>query len=162
MFHVLNNTGENRSVSGVSLLCFFQNCTLAYGSGSIRSTTPGDWLWFRHEGVGERKLLEHLCLLERKQGYSYQERHGVVKKGKTGTSHGWVVKSPLCNPGDVGSISGQGTKLLQALGQLSLHTTTRVCTKTKKPHMTQWRPTTSKQINIFKWKYFREEKIPEN
>ena len=34
---------------------------------------------------------------------------------------GPVVKNPPSNAGDAGSISGQGTKIPQAAGQLSLH-----------------------------------------
>ena len=37
---------------------------------------------------------------------------------------GPVVKNPLSNAGDLGSIPGQGTKIPHAVGQLSLHTTT--------------------------------------
>ena len=37
---------------------------------------------------------------------------------------GPVVKNPLCNAGDTGSISSQGTKTTCAIGQLSLCTST--------------------------------------
>ena len=36
-----------------------------------------------------------------------------------------VVKNPSCNPGDMGSTPGWGTKIPQATEQLSLHATTR-------------------------------------
>ena len=36
------------------------------------------------------------------------------------------VKNLLCNAGDTGSIPGQGTKILYAIGQLSPHTTTEI------------------------------------
>ena len=47
---------------------------------------------------------------------------------------GPVVKNPPCNSGDVGSIPGQGTKILQATGLLNLCTTIRdsTCKKKKK------------------------------
>ena len=37
---------------------------------------------------------------------------------------GPAVKIPLCNAGDVGTIPGQGTRILHAVGQLSPHATT--------------------------------------
>ena len=37
---------------------------------------------------------------------------------------GPVVKNPLYNSGDMGSIPGQGTKIPHALGQLNPHATT--------------------------------------
>ena len=38
---------------------------------------------------------------------------------------GPAVKNSLCNTGDMGLISGQGTKIPHAVGQLSLSTTMR-------------------------------------
>ena len=65
--------------------------------------------------------------------------HGVAKSqmrlSTTVTTGGPVVKNPYSNAGDAGSISGQVTKILQATGQLSLHTATTepVCSGTSKP-----------------------------
>ena len=56
-------------------------------------------------------------------------------------SGGPVVKNPPSNAGDLGSIPGQGTKILHAMGQLSPHTTTIEPTHlNKRPHA-PWSPT---------------------
>ena len=52
---------------------------------------------------------------------------------------GSVVKNLHCNPGDVGLISGQGTKIPHAMGQLSPCATTR-----EKPTLPKLRPNTAK------------------
>ena len=51
-------------VSLGSLSCAFSRIVLWF----MVHATPGGWLWFRHKAVEERKLLENLCLLEKKQG----------------------------------------------------------------------------------------------
>ena len=58
---------------------------------------------------------------------------------------GPVVKNPPSNAGDVGSISGQGTKIPHATGQVSHHTAT------KRPHAatkTPVQPNVNKYANI--------------
>ena len=47
-----------------------------------------------------------------------------LKKERRDFPGGPVVKNPPCNAGDVGSIPGQGTKILHAVGQLSPHART--------------------------------------
>ena len=63
---------------------------------------------------------------------------------------GLVIKNPLCNTGDVGSIPGQGSRIPHAAGQLilqlvSLQATTResVCLN-KRSDMMQLRPNAAK------------------
>ena len=63
---------------------------------------------------------------------------------------GQVVTNPLLNAGDTSSITGQGTKIPHALGQLNSHATTKriTCDTTKLPHAAT--KTRGRQININK------------
>ena len=67
---------------------------------------------------------------------------------------GSVAKNLICNTGDVSSIRGQGTKIPHAIGQPSLHATTREnpCTKAKTPCSTT--KTQRSQIKIY---FFKKE-----
>ena len=67
---------------------------------------------------------------------------------------GPVAKNLTYNIGDMGSIPGQGTKIPHAIGQPSLHATTREspCTKAKTP-----RATTNTQRNQINKYFFRKE-----
>ena len=50
---------------------------------------------------------------------------GINREELEGLPGSPVVKNPLLNTGDKGSIPGQGTKIPHAEGQLSLHATSR-------------------------------------
>ena len=58
--------------------------------------------------------------------------HPCIKKVPWDFPGGPVVKNPLSNAGDAGSIPGWGTKIPHAMGQLSPRTTTRE-SKTRTP-----------------------------
>ena len=60
---------------------------------------------------------------------------------------GPVGKNPPSNAGDAGSIPGQGGKIPQAAGQLSLSTATAEPVPSERAHMPQQRPSAAK---IFK------------
>ena len=55
-----------------------------------------------------------------------QRLDGLFKKQQAGYFPGGsVVKNPPCNAGDMGLITGQGTKIPHATGQISPHAETR-------------------------------------
>ena len=65
-----------------------------------------------------------------------------IRKGETGDFPGGpVVKNLPSNAGDVGSITGRGTKIPHAAGQQSLRTTTEpMCCKLQSPRATTTEP----------------------
>ena len=79
---------------------------------------------------------------------------GTCQEHTEDSPRGPVAKDLTYNIGDMGSIPGQGTKIPHAIGQPSLHATTREnpCTKAKTP-----RATTNTQHNQINKYFFKKE-----